>query len=257
MAALEYSATGGVGRLTINRPEKRNALTFEVMQGMRDALARAATDDDIRVVVVAGAGEKAFCAGADLGSTMSAGEAAAHDARGMLADVFRTMWSMGKPSIARVHGYALAGGFGLAMACDFVVAADDAVLGTPEIDVGLWPHMITVPLLRSLPPRVVLELITTGRRISPDELHRHGAINRVVPIDGLDAAVDELAATLASKSPIAMRYGLRGFRRAQEMTDDAALDMLQAMLTVTTHTEDAAEGVAAFAEKRAPVWKGR
>ena len=167
------------------------------------------------------------------------------------------MWSLGKPTIARVRGYALAGGFGLAMACDFVIAADDAKFGTPEIDVGLWPYMITVPLLRAMPPKVALDLMATGRRVDAAEAARLGFVNRVVPVDELDAEVDALAAQLAQKSPLVMRWGRESFYRAIEMNSDDALDYLQAMLTVTTLSEDAKEGVTAFVEKRSPRWSGR
>ena len=132
------------------------------------------------------------------------------------------------------------------------------MFGTPEIDVGLWPYMITVPLLRSLPPKRVLELMMTGRRVDAAEAERLGFVTRVVPVAELDAAVDELAATLASKSPLIMRWGRDAFYRVLEQPDsDAALAYLQTMLSITSHTEDAAEGVAAFAQKRKPEWKGR
>jgi enoyl-CoA hydratase/carnithine racemase len=255
---LLYEATRGVARVTINRPERRNAMSYDVMSGLRDAMASARADNDVRVVVLSGAGDKAFCAGADLtGIAENAGAAAAHTGRGFLADLFRDMWSLGKPIIAKVRGYALAGGFGLACACDLVVAADDAVFGTPEINVGLWPYMITVPLLRSMPPKTVLDLMMTGRRVSAEEGARIGFVQRVVPVAELDATVDTLAADLASKSPLIMQWGRDSFYRVLEMDADAALSYLQGMLTVTTQTEDAAEGVAAFAEKRAPQWKGR
>jgi enoyl-CoA hydratase/carnithine racemase len=258
VADLEYSVDGGVARATINRPERRNAMSFEVMAGLRDAVARARDDTDVHVLVLTGAGDAAFCAGADLGSIAATeGAIAAHDGRGLLADLFRDLWSLGKPTIARVRGYALAGGFGLAMACDLVVAADDAVFGTPEINVGLWPYMITVPLLRSMPPRVALELMTTGRRVDAAEATRIGFVNKVVPVDELDLAVDELATGLAAKSPLIMRLGRDSFYRVLEMETDAALDYLQSMLTITSQSEDTAEGVAAFAEKRAPKWRGR
>jgi enoyl-CoA hydratase/carnithine racemase len=253
-----YAAADGVARVTINRPERRNAMSYGVMQGLRDAVAAAKVDESVRVVVLTGAGDRAFCAGADLGGIAeNTGAAAAHDGRGLLANLFRELWSLGKPTIARVRGYALAGGFGLALACDFVVASDDAQFGTPEVNVGLWPYMITVPLLRSMPPKKVLELQMTGRRVRADEAERIGFVTRVVPVDGLDAAVDELAGSLASKSPLVLRWGRDAFYRVLEMDPDAALDYLQGMLTVHTQTEDAAEGVAAFAEKRAPEWKGR
>jgi enoyl-CoA hydratase len=253
-----FAITDGVARVTINRPERRNAMSYGVMHGLREAMDRARVDDAVRVVVLTGAGDKAFCAGADLsGIAENAGAAAAHEGRGLLADLFRDMWSLGKPLVARVRGYALAGGFGLACACDLIVAADDAVFGTPEINVGLWPFMITVPLLRSMPPKTALDLMMTGRRVSADEGNRIGFVQRVVPVADLDAAVDALAAELAAKSPLIMRWGRDAFYRVLEMDADAALSYLQGMLTVTTQTEDAAEGVAAFAEKRVPEWKGR
>jgi enoyl-CoA hydratase/carnithine racemase len=253
-----YEPRGHTVHITINRPERRNAMSYDVMQGLRDAMARARHDETARVVVLTGAGDVAFCAGADLGGIAeNEGAAAAHDSRGLLADLFRDMWSLGKPILARVRGYALAGGFGLACACDLIVAADDAVFGTPEINVGLWPYMITVPLLRSMPPKTVLDLMMTGRRVDAEEAQRLGFVQRLVPVDELDATVDLLAATLASKSPLIMRWGRESFYRVLEMDADVALAYLQTMLTVTTLTDDATEGVAAFSQKRAPEWRGR
>ncbi len=257
-----YAVDGPVARVTIDRPERRNAMSYGVMAGLRDAFATARADDAVRVVVLTGAGDRAFCAGADLssigdGSPGGGGAAASHDGRGLLAALFRDMWSLGKPTIARVAGYALAGGFGLALACDFVVASDDARFGTPEVKVGLWPYMITVPLLRSMPPKKALELMSTGRRVDAAEAERIGFVTRVVPAAELDGAVDELASTLAATSPLVSRWGRQSFYRALEMRSDDALDYLQAMLTVTTLSEDSAEGITAFLEKRAPEWRGR
>lgn len=254
-----FAIDGPIARVTINRPERRNAMSYAVMRGLVDAMTRARHTDDVRVVVLSGAGDRAFCAGADLtGIADNVGFAAVHESRGLLADLFRAMWALGKPTIAKVRGYALAGGFGLACACDLVVAADDAVFGTPEVDVGLWPYMITVPLLRSLPPKKVLELMMTGRRVDATEAERIGFVTRVVAAADLDAAVDELATALAGKSPVVMRWGRESFYRTLEQPDaDAALAYLQGMLTLTTNTDDAAEGVAAFAEKRPPRWTGR
>ena len=258
MSDVRYEVVGSIARVTIDRPERRNAMSFGVMEGLRDSIAAAKADDAVRVLVLTGAGEKAFCAGADLGSGgIADGASAAHEGRGVLAEVFRDMWALGKPTIARVRGYALAGGFGLALACDFVVAADDAQFGTPEVNVGLWPYMITVPLVRSMPPKRVLELMMTGRRVGAAESERIGFVTRVVPVDELDATVDDLAATLASKSPLILRWGRESFYRTLDMDPDDALAYLQAMLTITSASEDTAEGVAAFAEKRAPEWKGR
>lgn len=256
--AILYEVDAHVARVTINRPERRNALSWSVMTELRSAMAAAKHDDAVRVVVLTGAGDKAFCAGADL-TGMSAGASFTdvHHARAELAHLFREMYALGKPTIARVRGYALAGGFGLALACDLVVASDDAQFGTPEINVGLWPFMITVPLVRSMPPKKALELMMTGRRVDAAEAERIGFVTRVVPVDELDAATDELAATLASKSPAVMRLGRDSFYDVWDQGVDESLKLLHPLLTIVTQTEDAAEGIAAFAEKRDPIWKGR
>jgi enoyl-CoA hydratase/carnithine racemase len=257
-ADVRYEVDGPVATITIDREERRNALSWDVMSELRSALALAKADGDVRVVVLTGAGDKAFCAGADLG-TMADGTsfAALHEDRGELARLFRDLWELGKPTIARVRGYALAGGFGLALACDLVIAADDAQFGTPEIDVGLWPFMITVPLCRSMPPKKALELMMTGRRVAAAEADRIGFVTRVVPVAELDDAVGSLASTLAAKSPAVMKLGRDSFHAVWDVAAEEALRLLHPMLTVTTQTEDAAEGLAAFAEKRAPRWTGR
>lgn len=248
----------GVATITLNRPERRNALTWSMIRRLRDLVGELRDDDTVRVVVLEGAGDRAFCAGADLtGMAAGAGHLALHDSRGDLADLFRALWSLGKPTIAKVRGYALAGGMGLALSCDLVVAADDATFGTPEIDVGLWPFVITVPLVRSMAPKKALELMMTGRRVGTDEAERIGFVTRVVPADELDAAVDELARTLAAKPPGVMRLGRDSFYDVWDQHAEDALHLLHAALTVTSASEDTAEGIAAFAEKRAPRWTGR
>jgi enoyl-CoA hydratase/carnithine racemase len=253
-----YDVSEGVATLTINRPERRNALSWSVVDQLRVQVAEAKADPDVRVLVLTGAGDRAFCAGADLGGMAEgAGYLDLHEARGQLAELFRDLWALGKPTIARVRGYCLAGGFGLALACDLVVAADDATFGTPEINVGLWPYMITVPLCRSMPPKKALELMMTGRRIDAAEADRLGILSQLVPVDALDPAVDALAADLASKSPAIMRLGRESFYAVWDQAADEALRSLHPLLTLTTGTEDSAEGIAAFIDKRPPQWRGR
>ena len=249
---------GRVARITINRPERRNSLSWGVIESIRAHAAEAKANRDVGVVVLTGTGDKAFCAGADLtGMAAGASYLDLHEGRGQLAELFGELWSLGKPTVARVRGFALAGGFGLALSCDFVVCSDDSQFGTPEINVGLWPYMITVPLVRAMPPKKALELMLTGRRVAAVEAERIGFVNQVVPAERLDAAVDELTATLAAKSPAIVKLGRDSFYRVWGEEAGQALAYLHAMLTITTETEDAREGIRAFAEKRQPNWTGR
>lgn len=253
---------GPILTLTINRPERRNAMTWDVIAGLRRELAEAKVDPAVRVVVLAGAGDQAFCAGADLAGMVPGDSGRASDeyldhhlARGWLAQLFEEMWQLGKPTIARVQGWAMAGGFGLALACDMVIASDSARFGAPELNVGLWPYMVTVSLLRSMPPKKALELMLTSRVVGAEEADRIGFVTRVVPDDELDAAVAELAAVLASKPPGVTKLGRDSFYAVIDSAASEALPYLHAMLTVTSQTAEAKEGIAAFAEKRPPSWQ--
>jgi enoyl-CoA hydratase/carnithine racemase len=252
---VRYDVRDHVARVTIERESKRNALSFETTSELLDCLRQANRDRDVRVIVLTGAGEKAFCAGADLGGIQGDGNTEqAHAGRGQLAELFSEIYQLGKPVIARVQGYALAGGFGLALACDFVVASDRATFGAPEVNIGLWPYMITVPLLRSMRPKDALDLILTGRRVTASEGHDLGFVNRLTEAEDLDRTVDELAAHLATRSPGAIRLGRPAFYRTLDQTSAQALPELQAILSVATTIPDAAEGISAFHDKRAPVW---
>jgi enoyl-CoA hydratase/carnithine racemase len=252
-----YAVTDGVAHITINRPERRNALTWTAIELLGECLTAAKEDPRVRVVVLQGAGDKAFCAGLDLAKMESgASYAALHQARGRVGALFTQLWSLGKPTIAAVRGFAVAGGFGLALACDLVVCSDDSTFAAPEIDVGLWPFMITVPLVRSMPPKKALELMLTGRRVGASEGERLGFVNQVVPPGGLDEAVAALAATLVTKSPLALRLGRDSFYAVWDLAAADALAVLHPLLTLITGTDDAHEGMAAFAEKRPPEWSG-
>ena len=140
---------------------------------------------------------------------------------------------------------------------DIVVAVEDATVGTPEIDVGLWPHIITSVIQRNVPRKIALEMMLTGRRIDTREAERWGIVNRAVPRGELDAVIDEYVGQLAAKSPLILRLGKQSFYRAQDMAFADALEFLAGMLTLNLQAEDVAEGVSAFMQKRAPQWKGR
>ena len=251
-------ARGSSTWLTIDRPNRRNALSPDVIEGLLDGLERAAADDAVRTVVLTGAGDRAFCAGADL-SAMGAteGRIAEHERRGRLGTLLGVIREHAKPVIARVNGHALAGGFGLALACDLIVAVDSADFGTPEVDVGLWPYMITAVIHRNLPRKVAVEMMLTGRRLPAREAERWGIVNRLTPREGLDDAVEELTASLASKSPLVLRLGKASFARAEDLPFDDALAYLTAMFGMHLQSEDVVEGVTAFVEKREPRWTGR
>ena len=254
-----YVFEDGVARVTINRPGARNALSNDVMEGLLEAFGRAAADPLVRVVVLTGAGEKAFCAGGDLGGSglRDKGFAERHHDRRSFADLFRRMNRLGKPIIARVRGHCLAGGFGLALGCDLVVASDDSSFGTPEVKRGLFPMMIMATIFRNVGRKKGMELLLTGDRISAAEAERLGLINYSVPAEQLDAKVDELAAKVSAMSPAVVRLGRDAFYTMSDMGFDPALEYLQTMLTLNLGTEDAIEGVTAFLQKRDPAWKGR
>ena len=248
-----------VATVTLNRPEQRNPLSAAMIADLRSALAWCRDQPEVRVVVLTGAGDKAFCAGADLASfDAEVPELARHHGRHGFIDLFVLMQELGKPLLGRINGHALAGGFGLACSCDLLVAVESATFGTPEINVGVWPAMIQAVLARNLPRKVVLEMVLLGERWTAAQLKAVGLVNRVAADHAeLDAVTDELARTLAKKSPAVLKLGRDSFYRQQDMEFRSALEYLQSQLSLVTLTEDAREGVRAFFEKREPDFKGR
>jgi enoyl-CoA hydratase/carnithine racemase len=254
---VRYEVETPRATITIDEPERRNPLSTATMAELLASTRRAIDDDQVQVIVYTGAGERAFSAGGDLSSGFVDDPIGLHGARGAMADLFRTMWRAGKPTIARVNGHALAGGFGLAVACDITIAADDVKLGMPEIKIGLWPMMITVPVQRAIGVKASLELMMTGRLIDAAEALSLGAVSRVVPRAELDDAVDEVVGLVTAHSPAVMMLGRDSFYGVVGMGHDAAFDRLQAGLTEVSLTKDSQEGIRAFMEKREPVWSGR
>ena len=256
--SVRYEMRGPAAWLTIDREERRNALGPGVILQLVEALQRASGDDEARVVVLTGAGEKAFSAGGDIGGfAQAAQEEDTESAPAAISRLLDAVWWHPKPTVARVNGRALGGGLGLLLACDLAVAADDVEVGTPEIDIGLWPHVITAVIQRTVPRKLALDLMLTGRRMPVAEAERWGIVNRVVPRGDLDAAVDELAETLAGKSPFVLRLGKRSFAGAEDLPWGRAIDHLKERLAENLTAEDLVEGVSAFLQKRKPDWKGR
>ncbi len=248
--------SGGVATITIDREERRNALDEAVAAAIVAALDEAEADRSVRAVVLTGAGDKAFCAGGDLtpGADGTPFVIDAADPRHYVAALLRRMDACRLPLVARVNGAALGGGFGLACACDLVVARADAPMGTTEVRVGLFPMMILPHLLRTVPVRLLMELCLTGEPITGAQARDAGIVNQAVAAEDLDAATARLVERVTSKSPTGIRLGKQALAKIREMSCDQALEYAQFMLANMARTADAREGLAAFAEKRAPVW---
>jgi len=251
---VRYEVRDRAAWITIDRAARRNALSGAVCVALRQALERAGEDREALAIVLTGAGDQAFCAGADL--MAAGGEPPSHFAR-LYEDLLRTFPRVGKPVVARVNGHALGGGLGLVLACDLAVAAETATLGTPEVRVGLFPMMVMSLLFRHVGRKRGLELVFTGERVPATEARAIGIVNHVVPAAELDAATATLLGRIVEMSPSAIRLGRAAFFHVQDRPFDEALAHLRGQFEVNLTTEDAAEGIAAFLEKRKPVWKGR
>ncbi|MEZ5075960.1 MAG: enoyl-CoA hydratase/isomerase family protein [Solirubrobacterales bacterium] len=255
---VAYEVADGIATVTLDDPEKRNMLSGQMLAELVDAIKRAKADDDVGAVVLTGAGEKVFCAGADLGGfAADVPLIEKHFASDLFLEFFRLMPRLGKPSLCAVNGHCLAGGLGLALSCDLLIARQGATFGTPEINVGAFPYMIMAIIYRNVPRKKVNEMMLLGERLSAEQAVEYGLINKVVPAPEFGAAVAEWATKLAAKSPVLMRLGHDAMYRQQDMALDEALEFLRSQLSLTFTTEDIVEGVTAFFEKREPEWKGR
>lgn len=251
-ATILVDDRGPVGRITLNRPDKRNPIGPATCGELVAAFGALKASADVRVVVLTGAGT-VFSAGGDL----SAMAATSGGPSATLVELFTTMHELGKPILAMVNGHALAGGLGLMVACDLVIASEAAQFGTTEIAVGLWPMMITAEITRSVGRKKTLEMMLTGRKLDASEAVECGLVNRAVPAEHLEAETMKLATEIAERSPAAMKLGLHAFYRSQDMELEPQLRYLQAELGRVLALEDAREGITAFLQKRKPVWKGK
>jgi enoyl-CoA hydratase/carnithine racemase len=251
-------ADSGVATITLNDPDTRNALSPELLGGLIAAFEQARDDERVRCIVLASSHEKTFSSGANLGG-FAGEESLVHKHFGSerFVGLFKLIGELGKPTVCAVRGHVLAGALGIALACDLILASEEATFGTPEINVGTFPFMIMALIYRNVPRKKANELLLLGERWSAQEALQAGIVNRVLPDAELDAAVADWAGRLAGRSPVIMRLGKEAMRRQLDMPLDDALDYLRAQLTLAMSTDDIVEGVSAFFEKREPQWTGR
>lgn len=247
---------GAVLTLTINRPDQRNALSPSVFSGMAGALRAAQDDRELRAIVITAVGDKAFCAGADLGTGKSF-KFDYSEPRMPMPELFRLARNANVPIVGRVNGSCMAGGMGLLAMCDLAVAAGHALFGLPEIKVGVYPMQVLSVLQHVVPRRRLLELCFTGEPVSAAEARDMGLLNRVVPGSELDAAVQALLERIVDKSPSAMRRGKYATYAIESMSFEESIMFMESQIGLVAATEDAAEGQLAFREKRKPAWTGR
>jgi enoyl-CoA hydratase/carnithine racemase len=254
---LLYRVEDDIAYFMINRERQRNALSVEALNLFLEHLDDAERDESVRVICITGAGDRAFCSGADLGGGMSKSGQDGMEAFKNYARLLKRLSGFPKPTVARVNGSCVAGGTGLMLACDIVIATDTAKFGTPEVNVGLFPMMIGALIYRNVLRKKAMEMVLLGERLTAHEAREIGMITRVVPPGDLDDEVKKVLRALAKKSPIGMKIGKEAFYAMADMPFEEALDFLAQKLAEVAATEDAVEGITAFIEKREPVFKGK
>ena len=257
MTEVLVEKRGAVQWITINREERRNAMNDAVVFGIMDGLTAATSDPDVRAVVLTGAGDRAFCAGADL----SAGSGSFKYDYSKVGIPFVKLMKQARdltvPLIARVNGHAMAGGMGMMGMCDMAIAVDNARFGMPEVKVGIFPMQIMAVLQRLIPNRKLYEMALTGEPITAAEALELGLLNYIVPGRGTGCQIGLVVVPPARQEPTAIRRGKYAMRQTESMSFDQAAVFMEAQIGTLALTEDAAEGRQAFIEKRAPVWPGR
>jgi enoyl-CoA hydratase/carnithine racemase len=252
---LSVIDAGGVARVTLDRPEKRNALSLELMDELTGVLQRLGARPDARAIVVEGAGV-AFSAGHDLTEMVGRDLPFYQRLFDSCTELMETIHRVPQPVIAKVHGIATAAGCQLVAACDLAVAADDARFATPGVTIGLFCSTPMVPLSRAIGRKRALEMLLTGAPISAATALEWGLVNRVVPESDLDAAVDELVAAISSSSPLTLAIGKEAFYEQVELDEHRAYDLTKSVMAMNSMAADAQEGICAFLDKRPPTWTG-
>ncbi len=250
--------TGPIGRVTINRPKSMNALNRQTLEELGAAFDALKADDEVRLVLITGAGEKAFVAGADINELATMQAMQAKDVAYFGQQVFARLEKMGKPSIAMINGFALGGGLELALACTLRTASSKARVGLPEVSLGIIPgYGGTQRLGRIAGPGVAREWVLTGDMIGAAEAHRVGVINRVFEPDELEAGTLKMAETILSRGPVAVRLAMEAINRGMNMSQQEGEIIESDMFGLASTTADMREGMTAFLEKRAPAFTGK
>ncbi len=252
---LLYQVKDGVACFTINRENQRNAISMEALDLFLDHLDEAVKNDAVRAVCVTGAGNRTFCAGADLGAGI--GESDGVAAFRKYAKLLKKLSGFPKPTVAKVNGSCVAGGTGFMLACDIVIASSKATFGTPEVNVGLFPMMIGALIFRNVLRKKAMEMVLLGEKLSAGQALEMGMITRMVDPNDLDAEAEKVLKVLVKKSPIGMKIGKEAFYAVADMPFEQALDLLAGKLSEVVATQDAREGIMAFLEKREPVFTGK
>jgi enoyl-CoA hydratase/carnithine racemase len=252
---LIHESEGGIVRLTLNRPERRNALARELLARLEEAIGAIASDRSARAVVVAGSGP-AFCSGHDLGEMIGRSEQDYRELFELCSRVMLGLRRLPQPVIARVHGVATAAGCQLVAACDLAVAAEEATFATPGVKIGLFCTTPMIPLVRAVPPRAALEMLLTGEPISARRALELGLVNRVVPREWLDTTIQALTDSILAMSPRVIGLGKRAFYQLERLDEASAYDRAVPMMVENALCGDAQEGISAFLQKRPPRWRG-
>lgn len=257
MSDLLYEVKEQVAHIIINREANRNSISSDAITLFLEYLDMAEKDDNVRVVCVSAAGEKVFCSGADLGGAITPDGNEENPAIKNYAGLLARLTRFPKPTVAKINGHCMAGGTGFMLACDIVIAKEDAKFGTPEVNVGLFPMMIGALIFRNVPRKKAMEMILLGEKLTAQQALEMGMVTRVVAAEQLESEVADVLTKIASKSPIGLKLGKKAFTEAESMDLGESLDFLSGKLMEVAGTEDAVEGITAFLQKRAPVFKGR